>query len=356
MELTDKETRRVLVRRFVRRRWKLPLQIIGAALLIMMVSGYATGRKGEGVVRKPASDLVTNGVVDSLRAKSIGSEFDGQVESLSVRAGQTVKKGQKLFRMDVRPLLAELAVAKAETASAYQALQQSRAECAADLHEFNARIQMLNAAYQQERQAIRASREAVAAPVASEDEASGTIVETPSVDPYDTTRLTQLDAELREAQRLRAEQQAAWNPVIAAAAQAHRQAAGRVGQIQALIASADRRSPLNGVVTALNIAPGEWIRSHQPVLRVDDPSGYRVVTLVDSEVRARLEPGSTLTLRAAAGPSAGRLEKIEPGEDRELFKYYLWLKPQQAAGLRPGAQVDVVVAQAAGETQLTAAR
>src|SRR5205085_6295324 len=106
----------------------------------------------------------------------------------------------------------------------------------------------------------------------------------------------------------------------------------RASKLQAMVGAALRKCPIDGVVTGAYASAGSLVPRNRPLVRVDNPEGYRVVTLVDRNVRERIEPGERLTLGFNGVADPAKLEKIEAGWDRELFKYWLWLKPETTAG------------------------
>src|SRR5688500_7526914 len=101
MEHNEKTHVRALVARFVRRRWKLPLQIAGGAITMGLLMGAAVLRPEEEVSaadRARLAKVQAGGVVESLYAKSVGAPFTGAVETIAVKPGQKVRKGDLLFR------------------------------------------------------------------------------------------------------------------------------------------------------------------------------------------------------------------------------------------------------------------
>jgi multidrug resistance efflux pump len=111
-----------------------------------------------------------------------------------------------------------------------------------------------------------------------------------------------------------------------------------------MINGADRRSPIEGIVVRVDARPGQWLGRGSTGVRVDDPKGFRVVALVDEKTRAALAPGKPLPLNGPQGPTAGQVDKIVPGWDKELFYHWVWVKPVNPTGYWPGQQVQVTLA------------
>lgn len=356
MEHNEKTHTRALVARFVRRRWKLPFQIAGGAVAMGVLMGAAVLRTDDetATTTRPAK-LQAGGVVESLYAKSVGAPFDGAVETVSVRPGQKVKKGDLLFRMDTRSLQAALAAARAERSAVVQALQNARSARAADLAEISGQMSALK---REMAPVSRPVRPASADLVRYEDE-NGEIVEIPAyetetetVEAVDTTPILDQLAVLR--QQL-AERERAWAPALRAAADQIAAADREVKRLQAMVGSAGRTSPIAGLVTAINVKPGGTVPAGQPVVRVDNPDGYRVVTMINQPVREALAGTKRIALQRPDGRDEGKLVKIEAGWDRDLFNYYVWVKPAKPEALHPGEAVNLVLPARSSTTTVASA-
>lgn len=329
----------VLVR-FLRRRWKRPAQAAGlvVGVLGLTASAYLQPAAPKSRRAKPPIPLTEAGIVQSMRSKGVGSPLEAQLREMAVRPGQAVKKGQLLFRLDTTAYQTALRSARARADAARELLREAWVSRNRDLRTYEAEA----AAARRELARVKAA----AAPVVRQAEEwtlmgdGGTVrlvpVEERYFEPVDTTAL---EARLRQAQRQLEERRSAWGLTIRAANEAVAQEEREVKRLASLVAAGTRRSPMSGVVTAVYADAGQWIKPNVPVLRIDDPAGYRVVTRVDQELRKRLAPGTPLKL--ADGARRGKVERIESGEDRELFTYYVWIKPADARGLQPGARIPV---------------
>lgn len=336
-----------LIIRFVRRRWRVPLEITGGVILLLVLAGLAAARPGgrstrASVAAPPMGPVQTQGVVESLFAKSVGPVFEGTLQTVAVQPGQRVKRGQLLFKMDTAPIQASLAGAQAQAVAAAQSLRSARQERAADLREYRQLVSALGAELKRERERAAQVQMPPMQP-AAEGELAPVAPAPLYAMPVDPGRLQELEARLATARQQLAQRAAQWEPMISESIRECSAANAEVARLRDLLAGAERRSPMEGVVTAVNASAGQTVQAGEPLVRVDRPSGYRVVTLVDQQVREVVQPGVTLAVETPAGTTAAQLEKIADGEDRLLFQYYLWLKPRRPEALQPGEKVEVAI-------------
>ena len=327
--------------RFVRRYWRLPLQLAGVVgfLLVLFVALPFLPRPAMRVEASDAPLRPSNtAVVESLRARGVGATFDGPVERVTVVQGQAVKKGDLLFRMDVSGLVGQIALAQGEVADARAAVAQAQQMRREDTQALTEQIASLKG------EIARATSVTTITPVTfertalDEDEALPVQPEQPAVDP---ARVPQLQAELGVAQQRLAEQDATWLPVLQDSRQRLAAAQAQILQLQGMIKGADRHSPIDGIVVRVDARAGQWLGNGATGVRVDDPQGFRVVALVDEKTRATLTNGKPLPLQGPQGPATGTVEKIVPGWDKELFYHWVWVKPANPAAYWPGQQVQL---------------
>jgi len=364
MEHIAKHTTASVLTRYMRRRWKLPLQLMGGAVILMLLMGFGAFR-GHRNAAIPADDLPTgpaplaNGVVESLYGKGVGAPYEGTIGAVLVKEGQKVRKGQVVFRMDTSGLKQDLAAAREELASAAGALRKARAESSAELRAPRQTIAAIEASIAREREKEKASMRAAVTPVGFEEPAADEApwesepadaaaveraYEERPLEPqrpadYNPARIHELEAGLAAARAQVQERWLAWEPILAAAEERYTSALREVKHLRSLIGAAERHSPLDGVVTEIHGAAGQSVASHRPVVRIDNPAGYRVVAMVDMETRDTLKPGLTVAL----GNTGGKLQKIVRGVDRDVFYYYVWMKPVKPSVLKPGQQVTVAL-------------
>ncbi len=319
-----------VIRRYVRRRWKAPLVAVGAAgTAIMLMGAMPSPWKGKRPVLAVGGPSV--GVVESLRSKGVGSPWAGTVQTVAVRPGTVVKQGDLLFRLETDSLRADLTTARLARGSFEQQIRALAAERDVAAREIRREIATL------EMQIHQALQSALA------------VVETPEVDetmPAESVAVEALHLQLAEAQaRLQVIRQQ-WHQEFAPIQQAVREYDSHIRSLQTQINTAERRSPIAGVVTALYAESGRAVGKAEPVVRVDNPAGYRVVMRVSKPVKDRLPIGAgvtttKVTTEMRVTTSAAKLERVVAGWDKDLFRYYLWLKPANPAALVPGEQVTV---------------
>lgn len=326
-----------VLRRFVRRRWRTPMRVAALGMGALVISGSSflipRPKQDSNLKYVAAPGAEASGVVESLRQKGVGAAFDGLVKAVNVAPGQPVKKGQVLFQLDTSGQQMALQTARADAKSARSAYRQALSQRAAELRGVEQEIAALQSERKRAAQPLEQPVEEYTLTESGELQPVG-----PAVQMVDTSGL---EVRLRELRAFRAERMQAWEPSLQAAREAIASADGEVKRLSSEIAAATRRAPMAGVVTAVRVRAGEWTTSHSPVVRIDDPQSYRVVTMVDEAARQTLSPGQKLQLAAADQRLAGKVEKLEEGWDRDLFYYYVWVKPAAAKGLEPGEKVEV---------------
>ncbi len=359
MEHQEKEHVLAVAARYLRRRWRGPVRTGGLVLLSAGVAGVAVDRllRPEKIeaAGHPAP-VSTTGVVESQIAKGIGAPFDARVLDVPVRKGAPVKRGDVLFRLDAAPLRSELAQAKSDAQLAAAALRDAKARRSAEERAARKEVLALRAEVKRDRQQYEAWRHSVAQAIsilenqgtgADDGMSGGGLAGSRSAyglgNSYDTSRQQELQARLALAEEQLSQIRSSWEPIVQ---EAERQSAAmhrQVKTLEGLLGMAVRRSPIDGVVTSVSVRAGEWANRDQPLVRVDDPAGYRLITLVDQDVRDQAKAAGEMSFNAHGQPAQASLEKVVAGEGKELFYYYLWLKPENPNRLHPGQKLPVIV-------------
>lgn len=351
MEHKHEMTTRAIVVRYLRRKWRTPVQVIGGVGVLALVVGFAPHRHREASAADQPPVLRAGAEVRSLRSTGVGSSFEGVLGQVAVHAGQAVKRGDLLFRMDPMPIKVALAGARENQSIAAASLRQTRADRAADLRDLERDIRTLKQELAQEEARGQAAERARVQETGSEedrvfladDAAAPDQVDQAAAEAFDPGRLMQIRQQLADTRSVWAERARAWEPGLRGAAETLAEAEKQVRTLEAYLAQTERRSPIDGVVTAVFTAPGGTVHAGSPVVRVDDPSAYRVVTLVDQKAREGLTPGATVSVVRDNTVATGRLEKIVDGCDSEALHYWLWVKPTNPQQFQPGQGVDVRV-------------
>jgi HlyD family secretion protein len=283
-------------------------------------------------VRATAAGIIVRGQVVSTRAKGIGSPFAARVKTLLAEKGQRVKRGQLLFQMDDSELRRQLEEAKSALRRAEAEIRDARRERLA-----------LRARLQAEQEAVARQLAQVAAentvslewPATGEQSGSWTAANPSSL----SSRLHSLRAagsRLGQGADVR----------MAAAASRKQQAAARAERLEKLLRQVKRYSPIDGVVTSIRAGAGSWTAAFTPVLRVDDPAGYRLVALVRNRSHVVPAAGDHVPVYWADQTYPARVSKIVPGWDREALYTWIWLTPPQGAELFPGDALEIHLSRA----------
>jgi multidrug efflux pump subunit AcrA (membrane-fusion protein) len=345
MEHTHKHTVPAVAARYLKMKLKKPLIAAAGVTALTLLSGFSAFFPTR---REPApegpEDVLATGVVESLFPKGVGAPFESTILQLAAQPGQSVKKGQSLFRLDTTGLKSQLTLAKASRSGAWSSLQQVRRDYASDMAILRQQADDLAAQYHRTQALASQPQPAAESTTLYQEDPNGfgptaIVIETPAVTP--TADPGSLLAELQAAREALRARERDWQPSLTAAQEELARADREVRHLQALIASADRKSPIDGVVTRVYARAGETVSAHAPVVRVDDPKNFRVVVKVDQDTRERLKIGSPVELKLPTGQDRGTLARVENGEDKELFYYYLWLKPKHPKAFQPGEQVKV---------------
>ncbi|MGV3723878.1 MAG: biotin/lipoyl-binding protein [Actinomycetota bacterium] len=280
-----------------------------------------------------------SGVVVSSIAKGVGSPFSGTVESLQVKKGQRVTRGQLLFRMDIRPLQRQLERTRAEARRAAAEVEDGRRRRAATVASATETLSDL--------------KRRIDVVAARSRPAFATVAAVGSLQPEGP-------AELADRMRIlvahRARQRRQWDARISVALAQRLQAEESVKELTQLMRQAKRFSPINGVVTSIRAGEGDWVKGAVPVVRVDDPKGYQVVMLLRDRAGVTPSAGAQLQVRADAGVTECQVTETLKGWDRELFSTWVKLTPHDPAALTPGQEVEVLLPRVPEPASETASR
>jgi RND family efflux transporter MFP subunit len=212
------------------------------------------------------------GVVIPQDSVDLASKFESRLEHLEVNVGDTVRTGDVLARLDVRPLTQELAAARA-------ALQGSRAE------EQAATLALAEA---QEKKSRHFTPRSIELGVYSKEELA-------TLRYQESTALARL-----EAARARTREQAA-----------------RVKDLEQNLSEATLVAPFDGVVATRPVSPGARIAPGQPLLRLLGTGGWKVRFAMPEEQARHLEPGAPVRLTVAQRKLdlSGHVETVAPEVD-----------------------------------------
>lgn len=297
--------------------------------------------------------IAASGMIEAAsRNIEIAPPDAGLVTDVFVQVNDRVTKGQPLFQLDDRLLMAELVGAEA-----------ARKLAAANLNVLEA------APRKEDIPPLRAAVDAAKAAVADAEDQHARVtqaIDRNAASPDERARkqflLDRARANLAAAQaELDRALAGAWKPQLAVSEAAVAQADA---EIDALKIRKDRmtvRSPIDGVVLKRNIEPGAYARtSGQAAMVVGDLSTLRVRAQVDEEDTSLLAPGAHAMARLRGAVVAElplRMLRIEPlaspkmsitGDQRErvdtrVVEVVLEVEDAKGHALYPGQMVDVFI-------------
>jgi RND family efflux transporter MFP subunit len=225
--------------------------------------------------QKPAEYV---GVVTSRNSKVITADFEGRIERLDLRNGSPVKAGQIVARLDDQELQSKLAAAKAQKSSA-------------------------------QAQAARAG--AVAANAARKAHLEQRLMRTGASSPEAVRNAI-------------AEQRAAGADGGVAAGQI-REAAANIDELTALIAAADVKAPIDGIVSVVKVKEGEVAHKGTAIARVFDPNALIIRFAVPRPQAAALKVGTAVQLTTDEGRTVPATvqrpdDDVDPAIDFTVFE------------------------------------
>lgn len=248
-------------------------------------------------------------VVSSRTSKVITADFQGRVERLSIRNGQTVRAGDVVAELDPTQLKMDLEKAKGTYAAAKG--QAGRA----------------GAAYANARR--RANLE---------------------------QRLIRRGAAAPEAYRSALSEAGQFGADGAAAAGEMQRASAQIRELEAMIARASVRAPLDGVISIVKVKEGEVPAKGTPIARVFDPNQLVIRFAVPRADTALVHPGTTVELVTSTSkqtvPATVRLEDAvdDPSIDFTVFEAVI--DPNyRIDGIRVGDNGTVRIASVAAAVQ-----
>jgi RND family efflux transporter MFP subunit len=205
-------------------------------------------------IASAASGASYVGVVTTRASQVVVAQFEGRLEQMLVRAGQTVKKGDPIARLDASQLQKTVEVARSQEAQ----VRSAAAQASIARNEAKRRLSV-------EKQLFRggaSTRDAV----------------------------IQAEAALRGAGAAAA---AAYNAVAAAAAERSR--------LEALLSHATLEAPLDGVVSMIRVKEGELAVPGTPIARIFDPKDRWIRFAIPEDVRdGVVEAGSRIEVTVPA--------------------------------------------------------
>jgi RND family efflux transporter MFP subunit len=203
-------------------------------------------------IAQKAAEFV--GVVTSRNSKVITADFEGRVDKLDLHNGQRVHAGQIVATLDASELQTKLAAARAQKASA-----QSQAARAGAVYANAARKARIE------------------------------------------QRLMRTGASSPEAARSALSEASAAGADGGVAAGQIREAAAQIEELEKLIANADVKAPIDGVVAVVKSKEGELAHKGTAIARVFDPDAMVIRFGVPRTELAAVKLGQAVVLETEAG-------------------------------------------------------
>jgi HlyD family secretion protein len=275
----------------------------------------------------------------------IAPEISGRLTSVAVRAGQAVRKGELLARLDNPELAASLGEAKAAAASA----QAERAHIYAGVRDEERAILKRSVETAEANLRLAEQEDARAVALAARDFASRQTLDESNA----SLAKARADLDLKRAQLAAAQAGPTAEERALADARAGL-AEARVADLQAKLDKTRLVAPIDGVVRILVAEPGEVVPVGKPVLTLDvGNERWFSFTLREDDLR-KLTVGGEVMLTTDTGKRiAAKVTELRPlGEfatwraaravgDHDLNSFRLRLDPVDAKddGLEPGMTV-----------------
>lgn len=279
--------------------------LVLAAVLAIAVAQPAPARAElptvvVGSVQAGASYLA-DGQVEAVRQTVIAAQVSGQVTTLTVKAGDSVRAGQLLVRIDAR------------------AAEQNQAASAAQLAAANAQLTAAERNLQRTQQLV--AQKFLSASTLDRAEAE--------------QRAAAETVKALRAQTAGAATQTGWHTLVA---------------------------PFDAIVSSVSTEVGDTALPGKPLLQLHDPSALRVAIHLPAAVAARLDTAGSAELdipdaaESARRPQAARITlvaAVDPQSHTQLVRLDL---PAGVTGLTPGLFARVRVPLVAGAASIAAER
>lgn len=232
---------------------------------------------------KPAPILLQGEIAAT--SYKISSQMPGRVDSLQIRRGQTVKKGDLLFVITSKTVDAKLTQAEAlQTAASAQSTKVDR----------GARQQIIDQAYQMWQTSLAGLELAQKTYNRVEKLYQSGVIPAQRFDEISAQLAAARNtSKAAQAQYQMAREGAQWEDKVSAAAIA-RQAGGAVAEVESYINDGAQYSPVDGQIASILSEPGELVGAGFPVATVVDMSDSWVVFNIKETMLPKFTMGRNL--------------------------------------------------------------
>jgi HlyD family secretion protein len=275
------------------------------------------------------NDIVMRATAAPLRTVMLDAFQSGRVEEVVVTDGMRVEKGDLMFRLSNPQLRLELVAREADRAQQIANLSMLRVAIESGETEHQRRLLDLRYALAQSRkQAARfesLAKDGVIAASALEESA---------------------DRVVREAQALRDE-----NTRFAIEARIKRDGAAQMERaierldagltvVNESIEGLAVRAPIAGRLTDFHLQIGEIVKPDQRIGRIDDPSEFKLVALVDEFFLGQVSTGKAAYVKSSDRDYLAQVSRVFPQVDKGRFTIELLFSGESPSGMNPGQSVE----------------
>jgi HlyD family secretion protein len=286
-------------------------------LLYLLIAGVLAYVLVEWSGRKPApkisavtptrenlvSSISSNGKVEPVEPFVMLAHLDTFVEKVSVKEGQSVKKGQLLLELNVKSAAAQLAEARAKLLRAQDDLRAARtggraddaAKAAGDLAKMQAQRDRLQKNHE-------ALARLIAEQAATQDELTANDLELAKAQ-TEVTKLIAAKQVFDRDVKLNADR----------AALQVQQAQDEAAALEDKVRDGRITAPVNGTLYSLPVKTGDFVKLGQPLAEMADLHKVRVRAFIDEPELGALEPNEPVRITWDALPNrdwAGKTEII----------------------------------------------
>lgn len=326
-----------------KKRSKLLLRVgIGAAAVLafagliwyFMPSGLAVNEHDvriasveNGIFR---DEIVVRATAEPLSSVVLDSVESGRVDEVLVRDGALVEKGQVLFRLSNPQRHLELLERQAEHAQQISNLSNLRVAQEASNTEHQRRLSDLEFALEQAEKAharnLRLNEQGFISKVALEESADKLAQQRRTLEQHRRSTALELTVKRNALDQM----ETAINGLN-----------NGLKLVEATVDALAVRAPVPGKLTGFRLQVGETVQPNQRIGRIDDPSRFKLVTLVDEFYLNRLAVGHHGRVTHNGGSYPVQVSSIFPQITDGRFTVELVFAKAEPAALSPGQGMDV---------------
>lgn len=266
-----------------------------------------------------SNENMVSGQVIADSAVSIVPTIAGTVQSLPVKAGDTVKEGQLLFQIDT-----------SQITSSYASLQES----------YNATQQLTNEAIQNAQKALPLAQSAVTTAQTNYDNTLTLF----NVGAASQVELDQARMQLDQANNQLEQARSAVSQARASQKAQLAQIESSLNQIRTQAAAGTVKAPCDGLITAVNIVEGGMAAQSGPAIVIAEGGRTRISVQVSEGLLGQLKVGDSAQVTVSAvssEPFTATIATIAPAANAQTALYEVRLYTPAGVTYPIGAFADV---------------